>query len=111
MADVKTEYYEDKKGEWRWRKTHKNGEIIGASSEGYVNKKDCQANANRGSKAGDRWEFYKDKKGEHRWRCFASNGKQVGRATPATSTPGRTRSRLRSLVEGAFLFGAQASTW
>ena len=81
MADVKTEYYEDKKGEWRWRKTASNGEIIGASSEGYVNKKDCQSNANRSSKAGDRWEFYKDKKGEHRWRCFASNGKQVGRAT------------------------------
>ena len=62
MSDVKTEYYEDKKGEWRWRKTHKNGEIIGASSEGYVAKKDCQANANRGNKPGDKWEFYKDKK-------------------------------------------------
>ena len=47
MADVKTEYYEDKKGEWRWRKKASNGEIIGASSEGYVNKKDlpvqCQS--------------------------------------------------------------------
>jgi uncharacterized protein YegP (UPF0339 family) len=81
MSDVKTEYYQDKRGEWRWRKTHRNGQVIGASSEGYVNKADCQANANRKAKNGDKWEFYKDKKGEHRWRCFAANGKQVGRST------------------------------
>jgi len=80
MSDVKLEFYQDKRGEWRWRKTHKNGEIIGASSEGYNDKKDCQKNANRdGSK--DKWEFYKDKRGEFRWKSTASNGKQVGKCT------------------------------
>ena len=81
MADTKTEYYQDKKGEWRWRKTSKaNGQIVGASSEGYADKKDAQKNANRkGDK--DTWEFYKDKAGEFRWRAMAANGKQVGRSS------------------------------
>jgi uncharacterized protein YegP (UPF0339 family) len=41
----KWEVYEDNAGEWRWRRTAANGEIVGASSEGYVNKSDCIANA------------------------------------------------------------------
>ncbi len=82
MADskVKTQYYQDKRGEWRWRKIASNGQIVGASSEGYNEKKDCQKNANRkGDK--DKWEFYKDKAGEFRWRSIAKNGKQVGRSS------------------------------
>ena len=43
----KLELYKDKKGEWRWRKIASNGEIVGASSEGYKNKADCEANAQR----------------------------------------------------------------
>ena len=31
--------------EWRWRVRAKNGKIIGASSEGYKNRKDCVYNA------------------------------------------------------------------
>lgn len=34
----KYEYYKDKNGEWRWRVIAKNGEIIGASSEGFYDK-------------------------------------------------------------------------
>ena len=41
------EFYEDSKGEWRWRRTARNGEPVGASHEGYVNKSDCIANAKR----------------------------------------------------------------
>lgn len=80
MADYKVEYYEDKRGEWRWRRIAKNGEIVGASSEGYTEKKDAQKNARRkGDK--DEWQFYKDKAGEFRWRATAKNGRQVGRST------------------------------
>ena len=80
MAEGKVEYYQDKKGEWRWRRYASNGQITGASSEGYRDKSDCQKNANRdGSK--DKWEFYTDKRGEHRWRSIASNGRQVGRSS------------------------------
>ena len=43
----KWEIYKDKAGEWRWRRTASNGQIVGASSEGYVNKSDCIANAQR----------------------------------------------------------------
>nr|WP_162792805.1 DUF1508 domain-containing protein [Sulfitobacter sp. DFL14] len=37
----------DRAGEWRWNRTARNGQIVGASTEGYVNKSDCIANAQR----------------------------------------------------------------
>lgn len=41
------EFYVDSAGEWRWRLVAPNGEIIGASTEGYKNEADCKANAAR----------------------------------------------------------------
>lgn len=41
------EIYEDTRGEWRWRRKARNGQIVGSSSEGYMNKSDCIANAER----------------------------------------------------------------
>jgi uncharacterized protein YegP (UPF0339 family) len=73
--------YQDKKGEWRWRRKASNGQIVGASCEGYVSRADCEANMNRGLKDSDKWEFYEDKKGEWRWRRKASNGQIVGAAS------------------------------
>ena len=46
MAD-KCEVYKDKSGKWRWRQIAPNGKIVGSSSEGYSNKKDCMENARR----------------------------------------------------------------
>lgn len=43
----KWEFYKDSKKEWRWKRTASNGKIVGASSESYVNKSDCIANARR----------------------------------------------------------------
>lgn len=43
----KWEFYRDAAGQWRWRRIAPNGRIVGASSEGYYNKADCQANARR----------------------------------------------------------------
>lgn len=43
----KWEIYKDKKGEWRWKRVAPNGRPVGNSSEGYVNKSDCIANARR----------------------------------------------------------------
>jgi uncharacterized protein YegP (UPF0339 family) len=43
----KWEIYKDNAGHWRWRRTASNGNIVGASTEGYVNKSDCIANAKR----------------------------------------------------------------
>ena len=37
--------YRDKAGEWRWRRTNPNGEIVAAASEGYVNYSECIFNA------------------------------------------------------------------
>ena len=43
----KWKFYEDVAGKWRWKCTASNGRIVGASSQGYVNKSDCIANAKR----------------------------------------------------------------
>lgn len=40
------EIYQDG-SQWRWRKKAANGRIIGASTESYVNRNDCIANARR----------------------------------------------------------------
>ena len=40
-------FFKDSKGEWRWRRVATNGNIVGASSESYINKQDCINNANR----------------------------------------------------------------
>lgn len=82
----KWEVYQNRKGEHRWRRKSTNGNIVGASTEGYVKKADCVANAQRHGmdcnpkKLGvkDKWELHQDKKGEHRWRRAAINGVGVG---------------------------------
>jgi outer membrane protein OmpA-like peptidoglycan-associated protein len=43
----KWEFYNDASTKWRWRRTAPNGNIVGASTEGYSNKIDCEANARR----------------------------------------------------------------
>lgn len=43
----KWETYKDASNEWRWRRTSTNGRIVGASTQGYVNKSDCVENARR----------------------------------------------------------------
>jgi uncharacterized protein YegP (UPF0339 family) len=48
----KWEFYKDKKGEHRWRRRASNGNIVGAASESYKNKKSALANAERNGYAG-----------------------------------------------------------
>ncbi|MFH0702384.1 MAG: DUF1508 domain-containing protein [bacterium] len=43
----KFEYYKSSNNEYRWRVSASNGKIIGAASEGYWNKSDCENNAKR----------------------------------------------------------------
>ncbi|WP_298851604.1 DUF1508 domain-containing protein [uncultured Ruegeria sp.] len=47
----KWEIYRDNASNWRWRRTASNGRIVGASSEGYMNKSDCISNAKRNGMA------------------------------------------------------------
>lgn len=82
----KWEFYQDKKGENRWRRIARNGQYVGASCEGYAKASDAVENAERhgyknnpkGLGKLDKWEIYKDKKGEYRWRRTTRNGEQVG---------------------------------
>ena len=93
MVEDRWEFYTDRKGEHRWRRTASNGRKVGASSEGYKNKGMARANAERHGYNGnpknlgktDKFEFYKDRKGEHRWRRRARNGEIVGAATEGYS--------------------------
>ena len=61
MSD-KWEFYKDGNKKWRWRRTAPNGKIVGASTEGYVNKSDCIENAKRNGYIGqlfqDGTKFY-----------------------------------------------------
>lgn len=43
----KWEVYKDDVQEWRWRRTAPNGEVVGASTEGYHNRLECLENAHR----------------------------------------------------------------
>ncbi|MDM1514698.1 YegP family protein [Myroides odoratimimus] len=43
----KWEFYVDPKGQYRWRRIASNGRIVGASTQGYVNRQDCVDNAKR----------------------------------------------------------------
>ena len=52
MAEDTWEFYKDNQGEWRWRRTAPNGEIIGASTEGYKNRSDCVDNSKRNGYTG-----------------------------------------------------------
>jgi uncharacterized protein YegP (UPF0339 family) len=52
MTD-KWEFYKDAENQWRWRRTAPNGNIIGASTEGYINKGDCAGNARRNGWMGE----------------------------------------------------------
>lgn len=84
--DDKWEIYQDKRGEYRWRRKASNGNIVGASCEGYVKRADAKANAQRHGMDGnpkglgdkDKWETYQDKRGEWRWRRKATNGEITG---------------------------------
>ncbi len=82
----KWEFYEDKRGEHRWRRTASNGNIVGAACEGYTQKAANVANAERHGYngnpkslgGGDKWDIYQDKKDEFRWRRTATNGEVTG---------------------------------
>ena len=72
-------FYQDRIGQWHWRRTAPNGAIVGASSEGYWNKQDCIANAHRNGY--DLWDFYQDELKQWRWRRISQNRRIVGAST------------------------------
>ena len=43
----KVELYKDKNDKWRWKRIAPNGEVVGASTQGYANKSYCKENARR----------------------------------------------------------------
>jgi len=77
----KFEIYRDDAGEYRWRLTADNGEIVADSGEGYVRKTDCRNGLENFRNALTRevarqhtLEIYEDAVGEFRWRFVHRNG-------------------------------------
>jgi uncharacterized protein YegP (UPF0339 family) len=70
--------YKDNQNLWRWN-YKSNGRIIGASSESYHNKSDCENGIrimkNSGSNK-ENYTIYKDSNSLYRWR-FTSNGRII----------------------------------
>ena len=87
------EFYQDNGGDWRWRRTATNGQIVGAASEGFSSEESAKRNAclvgcegEFGEYENDNWEFYETDSGEHRWRLTASNGQNVCSASEGYSS-------------------------
>ena len=75
------EVFQDRRGAWRWRLRAATGAVVGAASEGYAHRADCERNMRRGPVPTDKWDFYVDRRGLHRWRRHAANGRVVGAAS------------------------------
>jgi len=74
------EIYTDANGQYRWRLTAGNGEILADSGEGYHNKADCENGLQNfrsllsGAASQHTIERYADDGGEYRWRLRHQNG-------------------------------------
>ncbi|MEM1346432.1 MAG: hypothetical protein AAGI34_17860 [Pseudomonadota bacterium] len=81
MSDTdRFDVFQDKRGRWRWRRFN-GSEVVGASTEGYAARAECEANMNRGPNPTDKWDFYIDRRGLYRWRRLALNGRLIGAAS------------------------------
>lgn len=40
-------FHQESNGDWRWTRKSPNGNTVGASTEGYRHRSDCEANARR----------------------------------------------------------------
>lgn len=49
----KWEFYKDAAGEWRWTRTSPNGNVVGASTQGYKRIGNCKKNAVRNGAPAD----------------------------------------------------------
>jgi len=114
------DFYQDDSAnrEWRWRVKAENGEIIGASTEGYVRREHADNNLRslpkyardadiktaaeapvpRPEGARLPLEFYEDAKKEWRWRVTAANGQIVHASTEGFSSKDGARNNLEALV-------------
>lgn len=118
MATV--EFYQDESEtpQWRWRVKASNGEIIGASTEGYVREEHAKNNLTSfpkycreidiktASDAADPrpetdqipLEFYKDNADEWRWRITARNGQIVHAASEGYSAKDSAKTNLDGML-------------
>lgn len=104
---------------WRWRVRARNGEIIGASTEGYSRRSGAARNlgsllkyatpskiqaavAEPGGAPYDGRKglvFYRDAAGDFRWRIVAANGRIVHASSEGFSSAAKARKNLQVLVD------------
>ena len=120
------ETYKDGKNEWRWRVKASNGQIIGASTEGYGREGTAKSNLQtlpkycreidvktasaqpdpRPEGATLPLEFYKDNADEWRWRITAGNGQIVHASTEGYNAKATAKSNLEGLAAAIAEWGA-----
>ena len=81
------EMYQNDAGEYRWRVTDTEGNIMGNAQEGYTAEASCLKNAHRFGYEGEfssptdqKWEFYNGTSGDFRWRAYHNNGEVIAAA-------------------------------
>ncbi|MCH9684597.1 MAG: hypothetical protein K0V04_24385 [Deltaproteobacteria bacterium] len=98
-------FYLDAQDQWRWtRYAPGTTRIVGASTEGYHDRSNAEANARRlgwecavhpCSATLDRWTFYRDRSSRWRWRRRARNGRIVGAAHRGFATAENAQDNAR----------------
>ncbi len=81
MQNPKFQIFKDRKGEFRFRLKAKNGEIILASSEGYVTKQGCQrgiASVKLNAPSDSNYERATATNGKYYFVLKAANGEPLG---------------------------------
>lgn len=89
------EVFQDRRGQFRWRIIDRGGLLIGAASEGFATREECEENMNRGGNHADRWDFYIDRRGAFRWRRYARNGRVVAAASRGFSSRAEAEENAR----------------
>ncbi|MXR50652.1 DUF1508 domain-containing protein [Halovenus sp. WSH3] len=109
--DAEFEVYEDNAGEYRWRLTHQNGNIIADGGEGYASKSGAEDAVDRmieyapeahvldvGSAA---FEIYEDADGKWRWRLRHRNGRILADSGQGYSDRGGAEDGINSVKRNA----------
>lgn len=117
LSKARFELYEDRRGEYRWRLRHQNGNIIADGGEGYTKRREAENAIDRLQTNVDSadtleydpagYELYLDGADEWRWRLRHKNGRILADSAEGYASRSNAREaieRVRSVAEGGERF-------
>jgi len=100
------ELYRDTAGKYRWRLTHRNGNVLADSGQGYASRGKARQgldsvrhNAGEGGDA--EFEVYEDNAGEYRWRLRHDNGNIIADGGEGYASRANAEDAVGRIVEYA----------